>query len=231
MDILKFILICAAVCGTLLALSRLFEARFCKSRPRLSSAKYLCTVAIFGTLAAILMLFEFSVPFLAPGFYKIDLSELPVLICAFYLGPCAGVITELVKIVLNLLMDYTTTAFVGEFANFAVGCSLVVPAAMIYHVKKGKKSAILGLVFGTLTLAIFGSLFNAFYLLPAFCALRGIELGDIVSAGSLINGSIHSISTLILFAVFPLNVIKGVAVSCLTLLLYKRTEPFLFHRS
>lgn len=231
MDTIRFILVCAAVFLALLLASRLFEAKFCKNRPRLSSAKYLCTVSMCAALAAIAMLFEFPLPFLAPHFYQIDLSELPLMICGFYLGPTAGVLGELIKILLNLLIDGTETAYVGEFANFAVGCSLVVPAAMVYHVKKNRRSAILGLCVGTTILAAFGSFFNAVYLLPAFSQLYALPLESIVAMGGAINGGIRSITTLVLFAVFPLNLIKGALVSVLTLLLYKKTERLLFKRT
>lgn len=76
------------------------------------------------------MLFEVVVPF-APSFYKIDLSELPVLICGFAFGPVAGILTEFVKIIVKLLFKPTSTAFVGELANFCVGCSMILPATII----------------------------------------------------------------------------------------------------
>ena len=99
------------------------------------------TIVCVGMLAAIstiLMLFEFPLPFIAPGFYELDFSEVPILIGAFALGPVAGVLTELVKILLNLVINGTNTAFVGEFANFVLGCAFVVPASVIYKRKKNR---------------------------------------------------------------------------------------------
>ena len=90
---------------------------------------------VFKVLGGVLMLLEIPL-FFAPGFYKMDLSELPVLMSAFYLGPVAGVITELLKVLLKLLLKGTSTAFVGDFANFVVGCTFVLPAAVIYHHSK-----------------------------------------------------------------------------------------------
>ena len=99
------------------------------------TTKNLVLMGMFGALAAVLMLFEFPLVFIAPSFYGLDLSEVPVLVGAFSMGPAAGVIIEFVKILVKLLMKPTTTGFVGEMANFVIGCSFVVPAAMIYHVK------------------------------------------------------------------------------------------------
>jgi riboflavin transporter FmnP len=109
-----------------------------------------------------------------------------------------------------------------------VGCSLVLPAAIVYHTKKTRISALLGLLIGTFVLTVFGSLFNAVYLLPKFSQLFGLPLDAIIGMGSKINGNIHSLQSFVLLAVAPLNLIKGVTISVLTLLLYKRVARPLF---
>ena len=227
----QFILICLAVVGGLLLLAALFERCFCKDRLRLSSPKYITTVAVSAALAGVLMLLELPLVFLAPSFYKLDLSELPVLICAFYLGPVAGVLTEFLKILIKLLLKASTTAFVGELANFAVGCALVLPASMIYHFKRTRATAFAGLGAGTLVMTVFGSLFNAVYLLPAFAEMFHMPLEALVAMGTEINSRISGVSSFVLLAVAPLNLLKGLAVSFLTLLLYKRVQPIMFKRS
>ena len=115
----------------------------------------------------------------------------------------------------------------GDFANFFVGCSMVLPASIIYHAKPGNKSAIWGMVLGTVVMTVFGSSFNAIYLLPKFSQLFGMPLEVIVEMGTKVNGSITSVSTLVLFAVVPFNILKGAIVSFLTFLLYKRISPLL----
>ena len=150
-----------------------------------------------------------------------------MLFCSFYLGPVAGVLAELLKNLIKLLLKGTSTAFVGEFANFAVSCALVLPASILYHIRKTKKSALAGLATGTVMMTVFGSAFNAIYLLPKFAALYGMPLDAI---GSEINGAIHSVSTLVLYAVAPLNLLKGFVVSAMTFLLYKRIERVLFRK-
>ena len=174
------------------------------------------------------MLLEIPV-FFAPGFYKIDLSELPVMFCGFCLGPVAGVICEFVKVVIKLLLKGTTTAFVGDFANFAVGCSMILPASVIYHMNKTKRGAVLAVIAGTLCMTVFGSAFNAFYLLPKFSQLFGLPMDTIIEMGRAINPAIGSVWTLVLFAVAPLNLLKGTVVSLLTFLLYKRVSRAIFH--
>lgn len=229
-DTLQFILVCLGVVAGLLLIAWLYEHFVCRQRLRLTSAKYISTVGMCAALAGILMLLEVPLLFLAPEFYKIDLSELPVMICAFYLGPVAGVLTEFLKVLVKLLLKGSTTAYVGDFANFVVGCALILPAAMIYHAKKSKTSALLGLCTGTVVMTLFGSIFNAVYLLPAFASLFHMPMDTILSMGQQINGSIYSVTTFVAFAVAPLNLIKGALVSILTMLLYKRVERVLFRR-
>ena len=229
-DTLKFVLICFLTAGGMIALSKLYEHLFHRSRRGLSVARRITTIALCAAMGSILMLLEFPLLFLAPEFYKLDLSELPVMLCGLYLGPSAGITAELLKVLLKLLIKGTTTAYVGELANFIVGCSLILPATMVYFAKRTKRAAVFGLLTGTLCIAVVGSLLNAFYLLPAFSALFHLPLAQIVAMGSAVNGSIRSISTFVLFAVAPLNLIKGTVVSMLTMLLYKRTEKLLFQR-
>ena len=211
---LSFIGVCALVFAALLGLAYLFERTVCHDLQRRSRSRNISYVAMFSALGGVLMLLEIPL-FFAPGFYKMDLSELPVLMSAFYLGPVAGVITELLKVLLKLLLKGTSTAFVGDFANFVVGCTFVLPAAVIYHHHKTRRSAIIGMAVGTLCMTVFGSLFH-------------LPIDQIVAMGTAVNKGITSVPTLVLFAVVPFNLIKGVVDSALTYLLYKRVEFLLF---
>ena len=136
---------------------------------------------------------------------------------------------EALKILLKLLLKGTSTLFVGDFANFVVGCSLILPASIVYHCNKTKKGAVIGLAIGTLVMTVFGSLFNAVYLLPKFAQIYGMPLEAIIAMGTQVNASITSVSTLVLFAVVPFNILKGILVSFLTMLLYKRVQRLLRH--
>ena len=105
-------------------------------RSSATNVSKLVKIAMLAAVATVLMLVEFPLPFIAPPFYELDFSEVPVLIGAFAMGPLAGAIIELIKILLNFVLNGTVTAGVGELGNFIVGCALIVPAAMIY--KKSK---------------------------------------------------------------------------------------------
>lgn len=187
-----------------------------------SRTKKIAVIGVFSALAAVLMYLEFPLPFVAPGFYELDFSEIPVLIVSFIFGPVAGVLTELVKILIKIVIKPTSTAFVGELANFIIGCALVVPASIVYRLKKTRKSAIVGLLVGTLTMALVGMFVNAFVLVPAFAKLfGGVPVSDIVAAGTAINPAITDIFTFAAFAVAPFNLLKGIIVSIPTIFIYK----------
>ena len=54
---------------------------------KLLNTKNVVLMGMFGALAAVLMLFEVPLPFLAPSFYGLDFAEVPMLVGTFALGP------------------------------------------------------------------------------------------------------------------------------------------------
>lgn len=224
---LEFVLACGAIIAIIGLLARLAERKLPDTR-KVSPARRVSIVGICAAIAAVLHMLDFPLLFLAPEFYKLDFSEVPVLLCGFFLGPSATVTCEGVKILLKLLLKGTSTAFVGDFANFVVGCTLVLPATTIYHIHKSRRSAIWGLVTGTLAMTVFGTAFNAVYLLPKFAQLYGIPLDAIIAMGGAVNDAVNNVSTFVIICVAPLNLIKGTAVSLLTMLLYKHVARPLF---
>lgn len=187
----------------------------------------LVEIAMLGAVASVLMYFEFPLPFIAPPFYEMDLSEVPVMIGAFALGPSAGALIELIKILVKLLIKGTNTAFVGDIANYIIGCSFVVPAALIYKKHKTKKTALIGMMSGTVFMTVIGCFINACVLLPTYATAFHMPLDAIIEMGASVNANIHDIFTFVLIAVAPFNLIKGLVISLLTLLLYKHVSPIL----
>ena len=225
--VLQFLGIIVALFVLALLLEKLAQRRRAV-HGRLLTVRKMAVIAMFSAIATVLMLFEIPLPF-APPVYKIDLSELPIMIGALALGPAAGVVMEFLKVLLNLLLNGTTTVFVGEFANFAVGCSLIIPASAIYTFWRKKRGAAVGLMVGTLVLTAFGTAFNAIYLLPAFSELYGIPMDMLLAMGEEVNPLVKSgdIVSFVVACVAPMNVIKGTAVSVITLFVYKPLSPIL----
>ena len=226
-DNVGFFLTCLAIIVGIALLAKLAE-RFLPETRKVSPARRISIISICAAIAVVLHILDFPLPFLAPGFYKLDFSEVPVMLCGFFLGPSAAVICEGVKILLKLLLKSTSTAFVGDLANFVVGCSFALPATIWYHVHKSKHSALVGLCLGTLCMTIFGTAFNAVYLLPKFAQLYGMPLETIIAMGTKIHGGVKGVGTFVVLCVAPLNLVKGALISLLTMLLYKRVAAPLF---
>ncbi len=220
---LTFVLVCLAVFTGIVLLARLAERLTGASLRRPGGARLAAFTGVSAALGGVLMSLEIPL-FFAPSFYQLDFSEVPALISAFYFGPVAGVVTEFLKVLVKLLIKGTSTAFVGDFANFVVGCAFILPASAIYHIRKTRRSAIAGMAAGTVIMSIFGSAFNALYLIPTFSRLFEMPLEAIVGMGHEINPAITSVGRLVLLAVVPFNLLKGVTVSLTTYLLYKRVE-------
>lgn len=217
--------IIALFCFAIFAEKR-FRTRSKSLRP-VNSTKKLTLIGGFSAIAAILMYLEVPV-FFAPPFYKIDLSEVPVLICGFILGPASAAISELIKILIKCIIHPTSTAFVGEFGNFVVGCAFVIPASIIYQYKKTRKNAIVAMTSGTIICTITAMFSNAFILLPAFAYLYGgIPVSNLIDMGTSVNPAISNMFTFIILAVTPLNILKGTLVSLIVFLIYKKISTVL----
>lgn len=192
------------------------------------TTRKLAMIGMFSAIAMILHVLDFPI-FFAPGFYKMDFSELPILIGSFAFGPVAGVMMEFVKILLKLCVKGTSTAFIGDLANFVVGCSLILPASAVYSFKKTKKTAVIACITGTLVMTVFGTAFNAVYLLPAFSKFYGMPMDAILAMGTEVNplAKEGSIVSFVVACVAPMNLIKGTLVSVVTLLIYKPLSPII----
>ena len=186
------------------------------------------TIAVIGILsafAAALMFIETMVPF-TPGFLKLDVSELPVMLGTFALGPVAGVVIELLKNLIHFLMK-SSTGGVGELANFIVGTAFLVPAGLIYRRRKDKTHALAGMAVGTVSMALVGAAVNYWFLIPVYVSVMGFPLDAIIGMGTAALPAITDLGTLILYGIVPFNLFKGMVISVLTLLVYKRVSPLL----
>lgn len=229
-DNVTFVLVCIVVAAGLFAAAYAAEKYAYRKNgitERILSTRKIAMIGLFSAIAVILHMFDFPILFLAPGFYKLDFSEIPALVGAFAFGPVAGVMIEFCKILLKLVIKGTSTAFVGDLANFVIGCSLVLPASVIYMFKKTKKTAVLSCLAGSVVMTVFGTAFNGIYLLPAFSALYGMPMDAIIGMGTEINSSINSVTTFVCFAVAPINIIKSAAASVVTLIIYKPLSPII----
>ncbi len=189
--------------------------------------RQLVTIAVAAAVSFVLMLLEFHLP-IAPEFIKLDLSDIPALVLAFTFGPLTGVLTELVKNLLHLFV--TKSAGVGELSNFLLGCAFVIPAGLIYKRSKTRKNALLAMLAGTLCFSLMGIFSNYRIMFPFYTKVSGIPMEAIVAMCQKILPFVDSEFKVILLSVTPFNLLKGILVSVVTFLLYKRLSPILHGR-
>ncbi|SCM82764.1 Riboflavin transporter RibU [uncultured Sporomusa sp.] len=185
---------------------------------------YTTRIAVLASAAAILMAMELPVIFM-PGFLKLDFSEIPAIIGAFALGPLAGCLIVFIK---NLIhVSNTQTAGIGEMANFFVGTCFVVPAAFVYQYKKNRVGAMWALLAGTFSMTLMAAVLNYWVLLPLYQKVLHFPAEAMIAMGKAGNPFIVDIKTFIVFAIIPFNLFKGIVVSAITLLVYKKLSPIL----
>lgn len=188
------------------------------------STSTLVKVAILSSICYVLMFLQFPIPALFPDFLKIDISDVPAILGGMALGPVAGITIELIKNILQALTN-TQTGGVGELANFLIGGSFVLVTSVIYRRKKDLKGSIIALILGTIFMTAVGALANYYILIPFYTNFMPMEA--IIGMGSALNPKIVDLPTYILWMVSPFNIIKGILMSIIIVLIYKKVEPIL----
>ena len=78
---------------------------------------------------------------------------------------------------------------------------------------------------GTVIMTVMGCFINAYILLPAYGAAFGMPIDALVEMGSAVNSHITSLTTFVIFAVAPFNLLKGTLVSLIVFIIYKKIRP------
>ena len=195
------------------------------SEQKQSKIRYIAVTGMLAAVATVLMMLSFSVPFM-PSFIKLDFSEMPALIAAFSMGPFSGVLVCLIKNLINLPM--TTTGGVGELSNFLLGAAFVLPAGLLYHRKKNRRSALIGSLVGAASMALLSLPSNYFITYPIYAKIMPIDL--IVGMYQAIVPSVDGLFQCLLFFNVPFTFLKGALDAGITFLIYKHISPFLHGR-
>ncbi len=185
------------------------------------NAKTVAFTGMLGALSAVLMMFNFPVPFV-PSFLKFDIAELPALFAGFILGPISGCFVIIVKIALKLVIQGTDTAFVGEAMNMVASLAFILPASIIYRFYHTKKGALVSLVVSTLFVSVVCVVVNAYISFPMYSKLYGLSMDKIIKMGAAVNPFVHDSFSLMLYGVLPFNIIKYAATSFITYIFYKK---------
>lgn len=184
----------------------------------------LVKISMLSAVSIVLMMFEIGFP-IFPSFLKMDLSDLPALIGAVSMGPMAGVLIELIKNILHLLK--TSTAGVGEVANFLVGIAFVVPIGIFYRKDKTVKNFLIGSFLGTALMIVTACVFNYYVLIPLYAKAFGMPIQAFADMAHQLNSLVVDFKTLVYFSIAPFNFIKAVIVAAIGYLVCKVLRPVL----
>ena len=158
----------------------------------------LVTMALMAAIAVLLSFLE--TPAIFAPFLRLDISFTPVMIVGFAYGGGAGVLVGIVAAVAHGALDGN---WVGSLMNIIVVIAFVLPAATIYGRNRSFKAAIIGLVVSVFVMVITAVIANLI-IDPTF---YGYPFDAVVD--------------LIIPALVPFNILKGVVNSVLTCIAYK----------
>ncbi len=195
-----------------------------QSNARRPDTRKLTTIAILAAVASLLFLLEIPIVL----FYKLDFSNLPVLLGTFAMGPAAGTAILFLKSALGLL--HTTSQGVGELADFLVGLAMVLPAGFIYRAHKSRRSALIGMAVGGVCATVAGVLANVYILIPFYGAAYHMPVEQIIAMGQSLIPSLDTVWKFVFAITAPFNILKWTAISVLGGLIYKPLSPLLHGR-
>lgn len=185
--------------------------------------------SIMGAIGFILMLLEFPLPFIIPNFIKFDFSDFPALLTSFAIGPFYGILVSLIKNILHLLV--TSSAGVGELSNFMLGSVFCFFAGLIYKHKKNRKNALIGCLVGSLLMGLLSVVFNYYIVYPFYVSFFGMPMEAIIGMYKALLPSADTLIKALLIFNLPFTVCKGIIVSVICFLLYKRLSPIIKPKS
>ena len=194
------------------------------------TAKFIARTAVFAAISIILYVvpfLKFSLP-IFPSFLEIHLDEIPAFMAGFAYGPLSGFLVILVKTLVKLPL--TSTACVGELADFIYSVAFVVPAALIYKKHRTIKGAIVSLSIATAIQLLVASFVTTFIMLDIYGQLFHLSRATILKMCQAVNPAFKTINgtgveflfPFLLMVSLPFNAIKDLIVVFATLLLYKR---------
>ena len=189
--------------------------------PSRMKVKKIAFIGLMGAVSAVLMLLRFPIPFMPP-FLSFDLSGVMEMMGGLMFGPLEALCIIVVKILLQLVMQGSMSLGTGELQNFILSSAYVLPAVLIYHRKKTKKSAIVGMTVSSIVVAVVAVITNLYLIIPFYVKLFGMSMDDIISMCSAVNPAMKDTMSLVIFGLVPFNLIKYGATSVATFIIYKR---------
>lgn len=144
-----------------------------------------------------------------PPFYKVDFSDVPAVIALFSMGPAPAIAIEVIKILIKLITVGTNSMYVGELANLLGIILFIIPIWLIYSkMGKTKKAAITSLAVDLPIRIAFSCFLNICITLPLYAKAMGVPLDVVVQTVAAVNPMIQDVTTFVVLATIPFNLIK-----------------------
>ena len=192
------------------------------------SSTRIAVLALFSALAALLYIFNFAIPGVFPTFLEFKFSDIPVLIGTFALGPLSGCIIVIMMVLIKLVAVSTSTMFVGDFADILIGVAFCLPAGLIYQRHRTFRGALAGIGIGSAVSVAVALIANRVVLVPFYVQFMfGGSWEPLLGMMTSLFPSCtrENFYTLYLWAsVLPFNVLRCLAASLVTLLVYKHVS-------
>jgi riboflavin transporter FmnP len=194
-------------------------------KTKLFSTANLTRMAILTAIA--LVLFFLEIPIIPP-MYKLDFSNIPVLLGGFAMGPVAGLIILLMKNVLEMIIKgLGPTMGIGNLADFLTGAAYLLPATLIYRQRKTKQRAMVGMGVGAVSQTVLAIFFNWLVMIPFYMSAYHMDIAKIVGYATKVLPFVDTELKFYLLACGPFNLLKGLVISVVTALIYKPLSPLL----
>lgn len=179
--------------------------------------KKMVLIAMLSALSYVLMLLHFPIKFM--GFLEFEFSDIPALVAGFAYGPIVAVLIELIKNLLKALTN-TTTAGIGEAANFIISSAFMFVACFSFKHLKGNAKAVISLVSGTIAMTVVGAFINYYVMLPLYATFMG-GMDNVVNFAAKAIPVIDNPAKMVVYGISPFNIIKGIYVSVIGYGIYK----------
>ena len=175
------------------------------------TTKNLVLMAFFVAISVVLVYVVHFPIFPSAPYLEYDPADIPILIGGFAFGPVAGIIITIIACAIQALTVSAASGLYGFLMHVIATSTLVIVASTIYRVKHTQIGAIIGLVCGTLSMAIIMVIANHF-LTPIFYGMPAV-----------------AVDALLLPIILPFNLIKAGGNSIITFLVYKAVSRYIVH--
>lgn len=201
-----------------------------------NTIKRISFIAIFAAISVVLYCYvKFPLP-IFPSFLDVNFSMIPIIICAFMLGPWDACVCVILRCILKwILPPGTGTGYVGELADVLIGLATVIPAGLMYQKSKSANKAFKAFVLVAISWVTMAIISNIFINIPWFTHLY--FKGDMTPLVGICNTAFNVISfgkitatqdnfmvCYVFLAVIPFNLMLALIVIFITALIHKRLK-------